>query len=198
MKYLFSILLIFIFVSNSNAKNLADHCDIYNKEYNPVWTVDENEKYFLDEKVHIINKTSFKEISFKKIYTDITMYHEGLDITFDKRSTNLCFEFNTFPYSILIEEKEIFNTISRENENHLVFYIIVNVDTGRVYTISFNLDNRKEKPLFWGLALNEIENHYNWFIDKLTFKEAIELHGKIYEGRVNLFWRGNKYDFNDG
>ena len=198
MKYLFSILLIIFYVSNSNAKNLADHCDIYNKEYNPVWTVDENEKYFLDKKVHIINNTSFKEISFKKIYTDITMYHEGLDITFDKRSTNLCFEFNNFPYAILIEEKEIFNTISRENEKHLVFYIIVNVDTGRVYTISFNLDNRKEKPLFWGLALNEIENHYNWFIDKLTYKEAKQLHGKIYKGRVNLFWRGNKYDFNSG
>ena len=116
MKYLFSILLITFYVSNSNAENLADHCNVYDKEYNPVWTVNENEKYFLDEKVHIINKTRFKEISFKTSSTDITMYHYGLDITFDKRSTNLCFEFNNFPYAILIEEKEIFNTISRENE----------------------------------------------------------------------------------
>ena len=66
MKYLFSILLITFYVSNSNAENLVDHCDIYDKEYNPVWTVDESEKYFLNEKVHVINKTSFKEISFKK------------------------------------------------------------------------------------------------------------------------------------
>jgi len=194
MKYLISVILMLLFISGSNAEDLADHCEIYNKQYNPVWTVDDDDKYFLDEKVDVINKSKFKDISFKKIWSDTSPYHYGLDISFDKRSTNLCFEFNTFPYSILIEEKEILNTITKQYENHLVFYIIVNVGKGRVYTVSFNLNKRTEKPLFWGLALNEIENHYQWFLDKLTLQEAIQFHkNKNYEEWIKLYWRGKWY-----
>ena len=194
MKYLFSILLIIFYVSHSNAENLANHCEVFNKEYNSEWTVDEDEESFLEEEVYVINKSKFTNILFKKIWSDTSRYHYGLDILFDKRSTNLCFEFNNFPFSIIIEEKEIFNIISRENENHLVFYIFVNANSGRVYTVTFNLDKRKEKPRFLGLALNDIEDHYQWFMDKLTLKNAIQFHKSLdYEEWIKLYWRGKWY-----
>ena len=66
MKYLFSILLIIFYVSNSNAKDLTNDCDEIAKSNNIEWSVEEDGEWFLDEKVYVKNKTNFKEITFKK------------------------------------------------------------------------------------------------------------------------------------
>ena len=183
MKYLISILLIIFYVSNSNAKDLTNDCDEIAKSNNIEWSVEEDGEWFLDEKVYVKNKTQFKEITFKKIWMHGYPLF-GLQISFKNRFHNLCFDSRTFPYGILIEQ----------NKNDLVFYVIANTGITRVYNISFNLKNFNEKPRLSFLSQTKIDIHYNWFVDKLTLKDAIQFHkSQNYEEWIKLYWRGKWY-----
>jgi len=184
MKYLFSILLIIIYVSNSNAADKKYDCDEIAKLNNIEWSVEEDGEWFLDEKVYVKNKTNFKQISFKKIWMHGYPLF-GLQISFKDNFHNLCFDSRTFPYGILIEQ----------NKNDLVFYVIANTGITRVYNISFNLKNFNEKPRLSFLSQTKIDNHYNWFVDKLTLKDAIQFHKSLdYEEWIKLYWRGKWYN----
>ena len=181
MKYLFSILLIIFYVSHSNAADETYDCDKIAKYYEKEWGVDDIN--FLDEGTYLKNKTQFKDISFRRIWVyDTPLF--GLQISFKNRFHNMCFNDRTFPYGIIVEE----------NQNNLVFHVITNVGKNRVYSISFDLNKYNEKPSLSFLSQTKIDNHYNWFVDKLTLKDAIQFHkSQNYEEWIKLYWRSKWY-----
>jgi len=184
MKYLISIILIIFYVSHSNAKDLTNDCDEIAKSNNIEWGVDEDQERFLDEKIYVKNKTNFKQIYFKKIWFENYPLF-GLQITFKDRFHNLCFKRRTFPFGILIEEKQ----------NNLLFHVITNVGETIVHNVSFDLKNSKDKPRLSLLSQTKIDNHYNWFADKLTLKDAIQFHkNQNYEEWIKLYWKGKWYN----
>ena len=181
MKYLISILLIIFYASHSNAADETYNCDKIAKYYEKEWGIDEES--FLDDGTFLKNNTNFKDITFNRIWIyDTPLF--GLHISFKNRFYNLCFDDRISLFGILIEEKL----------NNLVFHVITNVGKNRVYSISFDLKNTTEKPNLSFLSQTKIDNHYNWFVDKLTLKDAIQFHKSMdYEEWIKLYWRGKWY-----
>ena len=181
MKYLISILLIIIYVSNSNAADKKYDCDEVAKIYDTEWNVDDVNS--LDEGTFLKNKTKFKDFSFNRISIYDTPLL-GLQISFKNRFYNICFDSRTFPFGIIVEEIG----------NNLVFYVITNIGFNIVYSVSFDLKNTNKKPKLSFLSETNETPHYKWFVDKLTLKDAMKFHKSMnFEEWVELYWGGKWY-----
>jgi len=181
MKYLISILLIIIYVSNSNAADETYDCDEVAKIYDTEWNVDDVNS--LDEGTFLKNKTKFKDFSFNRISIYDTPLL-GLQISFKNRFHNICFDSRTFPFGIIVEEIG----------NNLVFYVITNIGFNIVYSVSFDLKNTNKKPKLSFLSETNKTPHYKWFVDKPTLKDAMKFHKSMnFEEWVELYWGGKWY-----
>ena len=168
-------------MSHSSASDETYDCDKIAKYYEKEWVIDDES--FLNDGTYLKNNTNFKDFSLNRIWIyDTPLF--GLHISFKNRFYNLCFDDRISLFGILIEEKL----------NNLVFHVITNVGKNRVYSISFNLKNTTEKPNLSFLSQTKIDNHYNWFVDKLTLKDAIHFHkSQNFEEWIKLYWRGKWY-----
>ena len=181
MKYLFSILLILFYIANSSAADITYDCNKVAKMYDTEWHVEDIN--FLEEGTFLKNKTKFKDFSFSRIAVyDTPLF--GLQLSFKNRFHNICFNYRTFPYGIIVEEIG----------NNIVFYVITNIGYNIIYSISFDLKNTNKKPKLSFLSETNKTPHYKWFVDKLTLKDAMKFHKSMnFEEWVELYWGGKWY-----
>ena len=102
MKYLFSILLIFMFVSNAKSEQLADECKVFEDKLNTKLEIKEE---ITDWLPHVMNRTNIKNIKFHRLgFIDQGGYY-GIKISYGDISFNFCHPHYIAPTGILIEKK---------------------------------------------------------------------------------------------
>jgi hypothetical protein len=193
MKYLFSIILIFMFVSNSNAEQLADECKVFEDKLNAKLEVRKEITNWLP---HVMNRTNIKNIKFHKLRFKDQIDYYGIKISYGETSFNFCYPHYIAPTGILIETKLMVNNGFTSYKQNLVFSILSSYNCGNpcsnslVYTVSMPLDDLNEIADYRGLTIREHRTISTWYVDHLTFNEAYGLHKKL---ELDLYWKGNWY-----
>ena len=193
MKYLISILLIFVFISNSNAEQLADECIFFENKLNTTLEVKEEITNWLP---HVMNRTNIKNIKFHKLRFKDQIDYYGIKISYGETSFNFCYPHYIAPTGILIETKLMVNNGFTSSKQNLVFSILSSYNCGNpcsnslVYTVSMTLDDLNGVADFRCLTIREHRTISTWYVDHLTFNEAYGLHKKL---QLNLYWKGKWY-----
>ena len=193
MKYLFSILLIFMFVSNAKSEQLADECKVFEDKLNAKLEIREE---ITDWLPHVMNRTNIKNIKFHNLgFIDQGGYY-GIKISYGDISFNFCHPHYIGPIGILIEKKSLQTQSMDMMTTELVFSILNYYNCGNpctdslVYTISMPLKHKNGSADFRGLTIREDQHVSTWYVDHLTFNEAYGLHKKL---ELDLYWKGKWY-----
>ena len=193
MKYLFSILLIFMFVSNSNAEQLADKCKVFENTLNASLEVKEE---ITDWLPHVMNRTNIKNIKLHTLRFKDQIDYYGIRNSYGETSFNFCYPHFISTDGILIEKKIMVSNGFTSTQEKLVFSILTSYNCGNpcssslVYTVSMPLVDLNGVADFRGLTIREHRTISTWYVDHLTFNEAYGLHKKL---ELDLYWKGNWY-----
>ena len=193
MKYLISILLIFMFVSNSGAEQLADRCSFFEKKFNDELLVDQDPLNWIP---HVMNRTSIKNIKFHTLRFKDQIGYYGIRISYGDISFNFCHPHFISTDGILIEKKLMVNNGFTSSKEKLVFSILSSYNCGNpcsnslVYTVSMPLDDLNGDVDYRGLTIREHRPISTWYVNHLTFNDAYGLHKQL---ELALYWKGNWY-----
>ena len=187
------IILFSLFSSVSHSDEIykqATNCNDLAYETLTTWSTDGE----LNDETFIFNRTKRKDISFDRVSLKgiHSFYFQGINIKTKDGSFPICFDAMTVPTIILIENRELYNSIDQKMEKHLYvsFHSMINCGVpcteSSVHSISFY----KNKSHFWGLTIRDVEYPSIWFINHLTFKEA---YAYAKGNSSQFYWRGKWY-----
>ena len=193
MKYLISVIIIFLLVSAAKSEQLADECNFFEKKLNATLEVKEEITNWLP---HVMNRTNIKNIKFHTLRFKDQIGYYGIRISYGDILFNFCHPHFISTDGILIEKKFMVNNGFTSSKEKLVFSILSSYNCGNpcsnslVYTVSMPLDDLNRVADFRGLTIREHHTISTWYVDHLTFNEAYGLHKKL---ELDLYWKGNWY-----
>ena len=179
-----------MFVSNSNAEQLADECKVFEDKLNAKLEVRKEITNWLP---HVMNRTNIKNIKFQTLRFKDQIGYYGIRISYEDISFNFCHPHFISTDGILIEKKLMVNNGFTSSKEKLVFSILSSYNCGNpcsnslVYTVSMPLDDLNGVADYSGLTIREHRTISTWYVDHLTFNEAYGLHKKL---ELYLYWKG--------